>query len=247
MAVLHSTVCASAPVGRPASSGSESSAAARTGRKRRATGRRPAAVRAAEEPKLSEEEAGRPLSERRPEAEGSGGEAGGRARSRDAGALMTGRAHSMGDPATRRPGDPATRRPGPARPGPARPGSARLGSARLGSIISKTAGCQVRNRIFSGVPQRFKDAPRHPPEHPARRQTPNMLLTHFTLPNFPCMRLWCSAGPSTNHHEFRRADTSNQTPSCSRGMYPQQRLPLTSPTHRIIGLGIAEVWGLLKY
>ena len=104
-------VCATAPVARPASSGRLSSAAARPRRRRREKGRAPVSARADEGPKLSEEECGwRGAAERPPaEWEVSGGEDGGRERSRRRhapDALMA------GDPATRRPGDPATRRPG---------------------------------------------------------------------------------------------------------------------------------------
>ena len=91
---------------RPAKSGRESSAAARTGRSRRTTEPARAAT-----PRCAE--AGSKLSgvsgpERRPaEQEDSGGEANGREWSHDADADWATR--RPGDPATRRPGDPATR------------------------------------------------------------------------------------------------------------------------------------------
>ena len=109
---LTETVCvvwAAASGARPAKNGSESSAAARTGRSRRtAEPARAATPRYAE---AGSKRSGVSGPERRPaEQEDSGGEARRRERSHDADADWATR--RPGDPATRRPGDPATRRPG---------------------------------------------------------------------------------------------------------------------------------------
>ena len=114
--VDESMVWAAASGGRPASSGRQSRAAARTGRSRRtANAARAATPRAKPGSKLS----GVSGPERPPaEREDSGGEASGRESSHDEDADWATR--RPGDPATRRPGDPATRRPGD--PATRRPG-----------------------------------------------------------------------------------------------------------------------------
>ena len=106
------TVCACASTAaNPRNSGRQSRAGNRPRRGLRAAGREPAAARAGEGAKLSEEEAGRRVSERLPaDAEDSGREAE-RLRQRhheDAPSAI----RRSGDPAIRRSGDPAIRRSG---------------------------------------------------------------------------------------------------------------------------------------
>ena len=173
-------VCATAPVARPASSGRLSSAAARPRRRRREKGRAPVSARADEGPKLSEEECGwRGAAERPPaEWEVSGGEDGGRERSRRRhapDALMAGdpATRRPGDPATRRPGDPATRRPGdPATRRPGDPATRRPGdpaTRRPGDPATRRPGDPATRRPGDPATRRPGDpATRRPGDHYSR-------------------------------------------------------------------------------
>ncbi len=111
-AVMDRVVCACAsPAAKPRNSGRQSRTGSRPRHGLRAAARKPAVARAEEGAKLSEEEAGRRVSERQPaDAEDSGREAE-RLRRRhheDAPSAI----RRSGDPAIRRSGDPAIRRSG---------------------------------------------------------------------------------------------------------------------------------------
>ena len=160
MAVLHSTaVCAAAPPVRPAKSGRESSAAARTGRSRRTAEPAHAATPRSAEPGSKLSAVSEP--ERRPaEQEDSGGEARRRERSHDADAGWATR--RPGDPATRRPGDPATRRPGD--PATRRPGDP--ATRRPGDPATRRPGDPATRRPGDPATRRPGDpATRRPGDH----------------------------------------------------------------------------------
>ena len=214
-------VCATAPVARPASSGRLSSAAARPRRRRREKGRAPVSARADEGPKLSEEECGwRGAAERPPAArEGSGGQAGGRERSRRRhapDALMA------GDPATRRPGDPATRRPGD--PATRRPGDP--ATRRPGDPATRRPGDPATRR--PGDPATIIAVASSPfvnPELPiAETAAPSAAQALFTYP-IMALSLLCVGATAPPKVEGRRVSHSGLPPFTTAATAREAREP----------------------